>query len=131
MERGVFVVVSLILLIVVGLFFAKFTGLVVTSINTCTDTDIGKDYNTPGEVFGTYYLFNGENFHEKDVCEDEFSLREYYCVSDEGIHHYKEEIVYRCSQGCLNGACLGEEGVEMPQETSMLKRITYFLSRLF
>lgn len=111
---------SIIVVIFVGIFFAvilyaKFTGLVVTSLNTCMDTD-GKDFSSKGEVYGVYYLFTKENYTLQDYCADDIALIEYYCVQD-GIHSYRESIKYNCELGCLDGACktgLPVDTLEMP-----------------
>lgn len=103
----------------------KMTGMVVTSISVCSDTDAGRNYAVKGDVYGFYYLFNEENFHEEDRCEGDV-LIEYYCVED-GIHSYRESAEYICPGGCEEGRCMGrvilEEFVEVPKKVSFLDKI--------
>jgi len=102
MKKGVIVIVF-VAIFVAAILFARFTGLVVTSVNTCTDTD-AKDSSSKGEVYGVYYMFTKENYTFEDYCVDGKTLVEYYCVQD-GMHSYKESMKYNCELGCFEGAC--------------------------
>jgi hypothetical protein len=59
----------------------------------CFDTDGGYDPEVKGTV--TYL---GRNY--TDVCNTSTTLQEYRCLYDS-----MEKISYKCSYGCLNGAC--------------------------
>jgi len=104
--------VFVITLLVVVLFFGfiNFTGKVVTSINTCTDTDIGQDFFIKGQVSGIEYPYNKQSFVEEDKCLNAAVLLEKYCVTD-GISSYRSSIKYICDQGCYEGRCLGEQKI--------------------
>lgn len=135
MKKGL-LILSIIILVIFFFLFARFTGLVVTSINTCSDTDNGKDYGVKGKVFGAYYLFTKQDFLEEDYCKDEGTLVEYYCVAEgNGLHSYKQEIKYKCKSGCEDGICLGEEQAsevnEIPKKFSFLNKIKNYLNKLF
>ncbi len=117
------------LLMMFSSFFLKLTGLVVTSLNTCSDSDGGRNYGVKGHVEGIYYLFREEKFYEEDRCKDNETLIEYYCVQDE-MHSYKEKIEYKCRKGCEDGRCL-ETTIEIPEKISLLNRIKLFFRRLF
>lgn len=101
---------------VIAILFAKFTGLVVTSINTCMDSDNGKSYDVKGSVEGVYYLFTKEEYFEEDYCKDEQTLIEYYCINED-THSYREKEEYVCEIGCENGECIGRGLRELPQPT--------------
>jgi hypothetical protein len=107
------IVFILIGLFIIAIIFARLNGLVVTSINSCMDTDGGKNYTAQGRVEGVYYLFLKEDFSEQDYCEnDSKTLVEYYC-SLEGMHSYKGSVKYECKLGCRDGKCIeGIAGIE-------------------
>ncbi len=93
-------------LFIIAIIFARLTGLVVTSINSCMDSDGGKDYLSKGKVEGVYYLLLKEEFSEQDYCENEKVLVEYYCVQED-MHAYRESMKYECELGCQDGRCVG------------------------
>jgi len=117
MKKSIIVIVF-VTIFVVAVLFARFTGLVVTSINTCTDTD-AKDSSSKGEVNGIYYMFTKENYTLEDYCVDETTLVEYYCVQD-GMHSYEESMKYKCELGCLDGACRTGELVKTEERPALL-----------
>lgn len=106
----------------------KLAGFVVTSINTCVDSDNGRNYGEKGFVQGEYHLFTKEKFYEEDGCQNDKILVEYYCVKD-GLHSYKQEIKYRCKDRCEDGRCFGE--MEVPEKKSFLGKIKEFFGRMF
>jgi hypothetical protein len=98
---------------IIGILFARFSGLVVTSINTCTDSDSGKNYAVKGNVQGVYYLLIKEEYSEEDYCKDEKTLVEHYCVSED-MHSYRENEEYTCETGCEDGKCIDSRLKELP-----------------
>src|SRR4030042_578400 len=100
MKKSVIVIVF-VTIFVAAVLFARFTGLVVTSINTCTDTD-AKDSSSKGQVNGIYYMFTKENYTLGDYCVDDTTLVEYYCVQD-GMHFYKKSMNISANLDVLMG----------------------------
>jgi|GEM_PF-2170657 len=120
MKKRTIIIIFLVVFLI-GILFARFSGMVVTSINTCSDSDGGKDYNAKGTVQGVYYLFIREDYTEEDYCNGN-NLVEYYCV-EEGMHSYREKEEHVCDIGCEDGKCL-EEGlrkIEEQEQPSPLK----------
>jgi hypothetical protein len=75
---------------------------------TCTDSDGGLDYGVAGYVEGIGP--NGYAYQRYDVCgTDERGdyLKEFYC---NGTVPWPKR--YECPGGCVDGACLGVDGVE-------------------
>ena len=65
----------------------------------CIDsTTEGKDYETFGRV-----THGDGNILSKDSCEDETTLREYYCQNGYVVYE-----LHQCPIGCQYGACLSE-----------------------
>ncbi len=122
MKKSVIVLVF-VTIFIAAVLFAKFTGLVVTSVNTCTDTD-AKDSSSKGEVHGVYYLFTKENYTLEDYCVDDTTLVEYYCVQ-EGMHSYKESENFKCELGCLDGACRTGELVKTEERPAPPNKSTF------
>ncbi|MFH1290543.1 MAG: hypothetical protein ABIH92_03985 [Nanoarchaeota archaeon] len=109
MKKGAVVVVVLLVAVLAAVFYPRFTGMTVTSINTCYDTDQGKEFGKKGEVWGDYYLYGKEEYHEEDYCVNDKKLVEYYCVGSElEFNRMRESMTYRCQDGCENGECVGE-----------------------
>jgi hypothetical protein len=131
-KKNLLLVLILIIVVLSAIFVSlKLTGLFVTSINTCQDTDNGKDYYTKGEVFGEYSFLTKENYNKEDKCKNEKVLVEYYCFRDDnGLHSYRESIEYECENRCEKGRCLGE-AVEKPKTPSFLDSIKSFFSKVF
>ncbi len=68
----------------------------------CQDTDGGIDYYEKGVAF----IYESDKENTEDYCTNEHQLREYYCKeSSTGV----ASDHYTCPEGCLDGACLGEE----------------------
>jgi len=64
----------------------------------CIDSDEGKDF----ETFG--WVTHGDgSISSKDSCEDETTLREYYCQNG-----YVASELHQCPKGCQYGACLSD-----------------------
>jgi len=126
MKKRDIIILAVVLLIIVSFVVKlRISGFVVTSINTCYDTDLGKEYGKKGLVSGEYYLFLKEEYREEDYCKGDI-LVEYYCVQD-GIHTHKEKAEYICSNGCLDGFCIGEV-VELPRKKSLFFKLKEFFS---
>jgi len=106
-----------ILLSIIALFYGEITGLLgMTSVNTCSDTDFGKNFEVKGEVNGKLYeegKLESKLYHHEDQCIDSKILLEYYCAT-QGIHSYMASARYECIYGCNDGRCLVPEGVEKP-----------------
>ena len=66
------------------------------NINSCSDTDEGKNYEVAGQVVGI--MDEGDNF---DYCISDTELRETFCNGTEGASE-----IYTCSDICLDGACV-------------------------
>lgn len=113
MKKGTIIIIFLVVFLI-GVLFARFSGMVVTSINTCYDSDGGKNYNAKGTVQGVYYLFMKEEYTEEDYCEGN-NLIEHYCV-DEGMHSYMKKEEYVCDIGCRDGICIEEGLRKIPKE---------------
>ncbi len=107
------IIIIFVVILFIGTIFARFTGLVSTSINTCSDTDSGKNYDLKGTVKGTYYFLIKEEYQETDYCKDENTLIEYYCVNED-MHSYKEKEEFFCELGCEQGKCLESSLKELP-----------------
>jgi len=107
-------IIIFIVVFLIGILFARFSGMVVTSINTCMDSDGGKNYNIKGTVNGVYYLFVKDEYTEEDYCKGD-NLIEYYCV-EEGMHAYREKEEYVCEVSCREGRCVEEGLMEIPKE---------------
>ncbi len=76
----------------------------------CTETDDGKDFAVKGTT--TYSKEGKEISKTVDQCLDESILEENFCDSDG-----KSDIErYECPEGCEDGACLGMEAAETPEE---------------
>jgi len=121
MEKRTKVIIVIIVVIILLLFFVKLTGFVVrsvgTSINTCFDSDNGKEYWEKGNVYGTYTFLNAEDYYEEDFCKDKETLIEYYCVVKNRVDSFVESIKFKCTSGCEEGKCLGEK-IEVPLRNS-------------
>lgn len=107
-------IIIFVAIFLIGALFAKFSGMVVTSINTCMDTDGGKSYGVKGTVQGVYYLIIKEEYTEEDYCEGN-NLIEHYCVQED-MHSYREKQEYVCEVGCSEGKCIEEGLREINQE---------------
>ncbi len=83
------------------------TGMVVTSVNSCFDSDGGRVIDTHGFVSGDYYVQTQTKYTEEDYCENEYTLVEFYCTGDR-IDMRKQRLSYICKNGCLNGRCIDE-----------------------
>ncbi|MBD3253198.1 hypothetical protein GF386_05675 [Candidatus Pacearchaeota archaeon] len=115
MKRWWIVLIVILIFVLAALSFVKLTGMTVTAVNTCYDSDFGKDYWSVGEVRGEYYLFMRDVYAEEDSCKNNKILIEYYCVDDSsGFHSYRDREKFRCPEGCKDGRCLGEP-VEVPR----------------
>jgi len=129
MKRVVKIIIIIVVVIILLLLFVKLTGMVIksvgTSINTCFESDNGKQYWVKGEVHGTHTFLGAEEFYEVDKCEGKGTLIEYYCILDD-IHSYKESEKFDCPDGCENGKCLGKE-IEVPEKISLLNKIKRYL----
>jgi len=132
MKRTTKIIIIIILIILALLLFTKLTGFIIrstgTAINTCTDTDSGKDYYTLGEVFGDRtYITQVEDYNYKDTCKNEQTLIEYYCIKENLLTNSPTSIDFNCPEGCdqENNICLGTEPepTETPQKTSLLQKI--------
>ena len=76
----------------------------------CTETDDGKDFAVKGTT--TYSKGGMEISKTIDQCLDESILEENFCDSDG-----KSDIErYECPKGCEDGACIGMEAAETPEE---------------
>lgn len=106
--------IFLILLILFAFKYPSYTGFVVTSLNSCTDSDGGKIYNVSGFVWGDYYLSTKINYSESDYCINDKKLVEYYCFGDY-LNAIKKSIVYKCQNSCEEGRCIGNDTEEVPQ----------------
>ncbi len=124
-KRVIIIIIVIIVLILFTLLFVRLTGFSSTEINSCQDSDGGKNYVVRGEVFGEYYFLSRETFHKSDVCIDKWNLLEYYCIEDKGgLHSYEKFEKYECPLGCKNGRCLQyEEGIEVPKKISFWQKI--------
>ena len=84
--------------------------LAVGVLAECVDSDDGKEYITKGTT--TYSKEGKEISKTVDQCLDESILEENFCDSDG-----KSDIErYECLEGCEDGACLGMEAAETPEE---------------
>ena len=125
-KRWLILSIVIVLLFLIAFLFTRFTGFVVTGtgVNTCYDSDFGKNYWERGEVSGDYYLEEKQFFLIEDECEEDI-LHEYYCVTDQtGIHSYNAKQIYKCPEGCLDGKCLGKPK-EVPHQSSLDRFIDY------
>jgi len=112
------IILSLFLVIfILSLFYGEITGFLgLTSVNTCSDTDFGKNYEIKGEISGKFYEggnLESKSYYEEDKCLSQNVLVEYYCVAV-NIHSYKSSVKYECRYGCKEGKCLVPEGLEKP-----------------
>lgn len=77
---------------------------------TCTDSDGGLDYYTPGKVTQTYqYFWVSEKKYTRvysDKCAGDKNLLEYYCRENK----VRPER-YPCPNGCENGACVQQKNI--------------------
>lgn len=117
MKRSVKIIIVIVVVMALLLLFVQLTGFVVrnvsTGINSCADSDFGKEYFVRGSASGVYTaLLNAEDFYEEDYC-DGSRLVEYYCSQDKDGNGFMEEVKVECPSGCSEGVCLGEE-VEVP-----------------
>jgi len=132
MEKRTKIIIVIIVVIILLLFFVKLTGFVVrnvgTSINTCSDSDGGKEYWEKGNVYGTYTFLNSEDYYEEDFCEDEETLIEYYCVVENQVDSFMKSDKFKCASGCENGECLGDE-VEVPLRNGFWDRVVGWFGR--
>jgi len=123
MKRTTKIIIVIIILILVLLLFVKLTGHIIrstgTSVNSCSDSDGGKEYWKKGNVFGDYTFLMTGSYLYGDECVDG-ELLEYYCVDG-----FKESIKFECPEGCEDGMCLGEE-IEVPEKVSVLNIVKRF-----
>ncbi|MFC1686171.1 hypothetical protein ACFLZZ_04090 [Nanoarchaeota archaeon] len=119
--------IAIIILVVLILccllnFTGSITGRAITSINTCTDTDFGKDLYIKGEVSGREYTLsplNPDFFYYADKCVGSDILEEYFCLESGGVNSFKASKKYLCKDGCLDGQCIGvERAIEQPAPTN-------------
>ena len=128
-KKRIKIILIIILIIIILLSFVKLTGFAIRStgtlINTCTDSDGGKEYWIKGSVRGDYTFFATKDFQNQDECKDETNLIEYYCIEDKTKNRFSESIKFKCPEGCENGKCKGEP-IEIPDKTSIIKIIKRF-----
>ncbi len=80
----------------------------VTTNNNCIDSDGGINYFLKGTVNHTGFtgtdwcntFFNGSSY------VNDGNLTELYCIPTDNLGNMHSSIVYKCSNGCLNGACV-------------------------
>ncbi|MFH1608079.1 MAG: hypothetical protein ABIA78_03015 [archaeon] len=100
------IIIIVIVIIAFGTF--RLTGNITTNINTCQDSDFGKNYFSKGEIRGEIYLISKDSYILKDECISDKKLLEYYCVSDDGgVNFYKSSVKFKCEGGCVDGKCMG------------------------
>lgn len=83
----------------------------------CTDSDGGKDYFEKGSTHGTMCAQGAMTRDWEDYCSDSNTLVEYYCVDSYTVEGPTagpceanvKSTSHQCSEGCENGACLGNE----------------------
>lgn len=124
-------VIVLTLLIIVLLSYVKLTGFFGTSLDSCIDTDFGRDYYKEGTITGQISNINTvsiDYFNYTDECINERLLKEYYCETEDEInlYSYPSSIEYLCMDGCMNGRCIGEKK-EMPLSYSIFDKFIEFL----
>mgnify|MGYP001571761394 CR=1 FL=1 len=119
--------ILLVILALAGLFFlfSRTTGNVITSLNSCSDSDQGRDYASPGFVWGDFYAPQKFHYEKKDYCINEKYLVEYFCEGDFLDQRAKEEV-YPCSERCEEGRCSGEDK-EVPRSLSFWERLRRIL----
>jgi len=116
-----FAIVVIVIIIIILLFVrVRLTGYFGTSIDSCSDSDFGKDYMKKGIVHGEFNDiqkgFQTDYFLEEDYCKNDRVLVEYYCIK-EGLHSYQDFEEFTCPKGCSSGKCLGNYD-EMPKKGS-------------
>lgn len=115
-KRVTFFVFGILFLLAMFFFVVRFTGFFVfgnTGVNSCFDSDGGKNYGDYGRVGGEKHALKSESFFEEDKCLDDKTLLEYYCVSAEDkINSYKFSKEYICKNKCEDGRCAGEDMIE-------------------
>lgn len=81
----------------------------------CTDSDGGLDYYVKGTIKGMAAVAGmtvSEIYTEEtDFCLDGYSLNEYYCDINNTVPSDVWDVIYKCPNGCSNGACLTAEGL--------------------
>ena len=101
-KRAILILILIIAIILAVLFYRQMTGRVITSMHTCSDTDLGKNYELKGEIM---YGINSQNANSlEDKCLSKSVLLEQYC-SYEGINSYPGSVEYECLNGCSDGRC--------------------------
>jgi len=128
-KKFIIIVALIIIIIILLLLFVRLTGFVVTgtAVDTCSDTDFGKEYWEKGKVYGDSYLFVKESFDEEDFCKNDKTLIEYSC-RNKNIHSYLEKTEYDCPRGCFDGKCLGQK-IEVPDKVTFFTKIKEFFLR--
>lgn len=72
-------------------------------VDTCTDTDWGKNYGTFWRI---YTVINWYAREEADTCNPNGTLREWFCGNPwEAAWLLRSENYVDCNQWCNNGAC--------------------------
>ena len=127
MKKRVLIILVVLFVLFSGFFLYKgITGKIITSVNSCQDTDNGKVFSYKGEVFGIYYAFEKQDFRYEDKCLNEKKVMEYYCVKD-GISSLQESIEYECKDKCEYGKCLNEGVVEEEKPCNLWCKIKKIL----
>ncbi len=130
-KRDVIIICCIVIFTIIALAVIRtnITGKVITSIDSCSDSDNGKNYWVAGHVEGYYHeptkpqTPNFTNFYNEDECRDKNIVVEFYCEKGNfGMHSYEKSVEYNCPEGCSEGACKGEP-IEVPEKKSFWKKL--------
>ena len=75
-------------------------------IPICYDSDGGKNYYVQGNISGGYDFGYGQENSLSDHCENNTTLLEYWCGTEQGNRWNYAWEDYNCLNGCGNGACV-------------------------
>ena len=109
--KAILLIIAILILVLTIYYFAKMTGLVVSQVSYCKDSDEGKDYWQKGQVSGEDYSMANSSqqikFLEEDYCMDDNTLIEYYCAEDQSkMNSYMQKEKFNCPNQCIDGYCL-------------------------
>ncbi len=93
---------------------------ITVPVFTCTDTDVDAEY-----LNGANPYLQGNLSGNIDSCEDQFTVREYYC----GLNDNVQSQLIECRRGfCSEGACVA--AAASTENRNILQRILSFVQKI-
>lgn len=107
-KRAIILILAIAVILLVLIFNAYLTGMITyTSVDSCSDSDLGIIIDKKGMIRGDSYSADSltpKHFEEEDYCKNEKTLVEYYCIS-QGANLKRGYKNLLCSDKCISGQC--------------------------